>query len=90
MQDHIKSYINLNLFAANYDCNAYGAGTYNNDDCATTTGGGGNNGGGTTNPDDGLAGTGFDVIMLAAFAIALIAAGIGLLIKKLVRRYRSN
>lgn len=88
MQDQIKSYTNLNLFAANYDCNTYGSGTYNNNDCATTTGGG--SGGGATNPDDGLAGTGFDVIMLAAFAFALIAAGLGLLIKKLVRRFRSH
>jgi LPXTG-motif cell wall-anchored protein len=67
---------NLVHFAASYDCNAYGAGTYNNDTCSTATGA--NTG---ILPD-----TGYNIIIPVAFALALIIAASILFFKKAMRR----
>jgi len=75
----------LTHFAADYDCNAYGQGTYNNNACATQT-----TDGGTTAPSGGLADTGYDVIIPIALGLALIIAGGILLAKRLKRRVASN
>jgi len=69
----------LTLFAADYDCNAYGQGTYNNNACATQTADSGA-------PTGGLADTGYDIIIPIALGLALIIAGGILLVKKLRRR----
>lgn len=65
-------------FAANYDCNAYGAGTYNNDTCSTASATGSNTG---ILPD-----TGYNIIIPVAFALALIIAAAILFFKKAMRR----
>jgi hypothetical protein len=78
MQYLIDTKTILTHFAANYDCDAYGSGTYNNDNCATVAD--------TSDNGGPLAGTGFDVIMLIALALALIFAGLVLLMKKILRR----
>lgn len=78
----------LTLFAANYDCNAYGAGSYNNAECATTSTGDG--GSPAENPSGGLADTGYNIIIPVALGLALIIAGAILLVKKLLRKKRAQ
>jgi hypothetical protein len=80
MQYTITSKITLTNFAANYDCNAYGAGTYNNTDCVTGANGG--------SVPGGLADTGYNIIIPAALGLALILAASILLIKRAARRKR--
>ena len=75
----------LTLFAADYGCNAYGQGTYNNNACATQAANGG-----TTAPAGGLADTGYDVIIPIALGLALIIAGGILLVKRLKRKVSSS
>jgi hypothetical protein len=59
------------IFGSTYGCGAYGAGTYQNSSCAS-------NGGGTTNDGSGgqLTNTGFDILLIATIAVALIFAGL--------------
>lgn len=74
----------LTTFAANYDCNTYGAGTYNETNCGTTTDPSTDT---PTNPiGGGLADTGYNIIIPVALGLALIIAGIILLVKRLARR----
>jgi len=84
MQYQNKLHPNINFFAAVYGCNTYGAGTYNNQTCTSADGG-------AKPAENGpLANTGFDVIMLIAFAIALLGAGAALLVKKFLRSRRTD
>jgi hypothetical protein len=71
-------------FAASYDCNAYGRGTYNNAECSTTTD--------PNAPQEGglLPDTGWNIIIPVAFALALILATSILFAKKLIRHYRKS
>lgn len=71
------------IFAADYDCNAYGAGTYNNTDCVTGTPG-------TSNPGGSLSDTGYNIILPVALALALILAAIILLVKRMRRHKQSQ
>lgn len=80
---HFSTTQNLTLFAANYDCNTYGSGTYNNTNCST---------GGESpapNPNGGLADTGYNIIIPVALGLALIIAGIILAVKRLARKKRA-
>jgi hypothetical protein len=72
-------------FAASYDCNAYGRGTYNNAECSTAVDP-------NTPPQDGglLPDTGWNIIIPVTFALALILAALILFTKKLIRRYRKS
>jgi hypothetical protein len=71
-------------FAASYDCNAYGRGTYNNAECNTTAD--------PNTPSDGglLPDTGWNIIIPVAFALALILAASILFAKKLIRHYHKS
>lgn len=56
------------IFGATYSCGAYGAGNYQNSSCSSTsTGNTGTSGNGGTLTD-----TGFDVVLIATIAAALI------------------
>lgn len=72
-------------FAASYDCNAYGRGTYNNSDCTTTTDP-------NAPPQDGglLPDTGWNIIIPVTLALALILAASILFAKKLIRHHKSQ
>lgn len=74
---------NIVHFAANYDCNAYGSGIYNNDDCSTVA---------TTEPVNTgfLSNTGYNIIIPVALAIALIIAAAILFFKKAMRRRKKS
>ena len=72
--------------AQDYNCDAYGAGDYN--ECNSTAGA---STGGTTQPSGGgdsgpLANTGYDIIVPIALGIAVIGASGVLLVKRLRRR----
>lgn len=71
--------ISTQLFSATYNCNAYGAGTYNNSDgCTTGTG---------TSPSSGnLADTGFDIWIPLILGAVLFIGGVALLVRRIVRR----
>lgn len=76
----------LTTFAADYDCNAYGAGAYNSTACGATA----ENTTPATNPTvDQLANTGYNVIIPAALGAALVIAGVILLVKRLARRNKT-
>ncbi|HEX6415959.1 MAG TPA: LPXTG cell wall anchor domain-containing protein [Candidatus Saccharimonadales bacterium] len=75
----------LTHFAADYDCNAYSQGTFNNNACATQSADGG-----STAPSGGLADTGYDVIIPVALGLALVIAGGILLVKRMKRKIASN
>ena len=63
-------------FAATYNCNAYGAGTYSNTQaCGAASSG-------------GLANTGADFWIPLALGIILFASGIAFLVRSFVRRKR--
>lgn len=64
------------MAADQYNCGTYGAGAYNESQCATDTGTGGSTG-------DGLADTGYDIIVPLAFGLAIIVASVILLVKRL-------
>lgn len=83
MQYSIDTHTILKLVAANYDCDAYGAGIYNNESCAT-----GQQPAPQPTPNDGLADTGMNVIIVAALGAALVIAGAILIAKKLLRRQK--
>jgi len=72
-------------FAQQYNCGAYGAGNFGEGACETQTGGS------TPQPGGGVLGeTGYDVLIPAALALALIIAAGILLAKKLRRRFKSD
>ena len=63
---------------AQYSCGAYGADAYNANTCTTTPG---------TSPGGGpLADTGYNVLLPLALGLAILIAGIILLVKRLRRR----
>jgi len=70
--------------AQEYNCDAYGAGDYN--ECNGTAGA---STGGTTQPSSGetgpLANTGYDIIVPIALGIAVVGASAVMLVKKLRR-----
>jgi len=69
--------LHLNNFAANFNCNAYGAGNYNSgQDCTTTTGSS------STNSAGGLVNTGVHVVLPILLGVALIVAAVVLFIRK--------
>lgn len=68
--------------SADYNCGAYGAGTYQNSACGASTGSG--------SPLDGLANTGYDVLLPIFLGVALIVAGAILLAKRWLRKRRQN
>ena len=87
--------------AANYNCGAYGAGSYDaNSSCDTQSGGnnggtGSSNGGTGTTTNGGsnggtgpLADTGYNIIIPVVLGLAVLAAGIVLVVKKLTRRQK--
>lgn len=65
------------IFAADYDCNAYGSSTYSNADCNTTA----------NTPSGGglLSDTGYNVIIPVALGLAIIFASIVLLVTRFLR-----
>lgn len=64
-------------FAATYNCNAYGAGTYSNSQtCGTTSG--------------GLANTGADFWIPLALGAALFIGGVAILIRRMVKGIQQN
>ncbi len=65
------------LFAANYDCSAYGAGDYNSDTCATT---------GT---DGNLSNTGTAVLPALVGGVLLVAVAIAILVRLIIKKKRS-
>lgn len=70
----------ITRFAVTYDCNAYGASTYNNNEaCATTA----TNPGTTTNgtASTGLAPTGTDIAIAIGCGLALIVIGAIIILK---------
>ncbi len=84
--------IYLHLLAANYDCAAYGAGDYSNNVCNTSNSGDTTQGttGTSTNSNPGsvadeLANTGYDILLPAALALAIIIASAIFLIKKVIK-----
>lgn len=68
--------------AADYNCGAYGAGTYQNSTCGASTGSG--------SPLDGLANTGYDVLIPIFLGVALIVAGAILFAKRWLRKRRET
>lgn len=76
----------LTRFAATYNCNAYGASTYNNNDaCQTATEA---TAGGTTGSNaGGLAATGTNIAIGIGLGLALIIIGIVLIMK--IRRKKA-
>lgn len=75
----MKSYLyttNIKTLAVTYSCNAYGAGTYNNnDECVTGTGT-------ATTPEQTLSSTGYDILVPAGVGVAFIALAVAILIKR--------
>jgi len=72
--------LHLNNFAANFNCNAYGAGNYNSgQNCTTTTGSSGTASAGGTS---GLVNTGVHVVLPIILGVALIAAAVVLFLRK--------
>jgi hypothetical protein len=65
---------------AQYSCGAYGANAYDNSSCTTSTG---------TDTGGGLADTGYNILLPAALGLAVIIAGVILLVKRL-RRVKSQ
>jgi len=63
--------ISTHIFAAVYNCNAYGAGTYNNNSACTT---------------GGLANTGFDIWIPLVVGAVLFIGGVAYLVHRMVRR----
>lgn len=63
---------------ADYNCGAYGAGTYQNNAC------------GTSPADGGLANTGYDVLLPIILGIALVVASAILFTKRWLRKRRQN
>jgi hypothetical protein len=57
--------------AATYNCNAYGAGTYNNSNCTAS--------------DSGLANTGYDIWIPLVLGAVLFVGGVALLVRRMVR-----
>jgi len=69
--------LHLNNFAANFNCNAYGAGNYNSgQNCTTTTGSTG------TTSAGGLVNTGVHVVLPILLGVALITAAVILFLRK--------
>lgn len=66
--------------AANYDCNAYGAGGYNAEQTCSSTTTDTSASGSTTN-NNGLAATGTNILIGAGIGLALIIAGAIILLK---------
>lgn len=67
----MKTYLtSLNQFAATYNCNAYGSGTYNEAGECVTTDGSGN-----------LVNTGTEVYAYAGAGLALVVVGVVLFVK---------
>ena len=69
---------NWTLFAANYDCSAYGAGDYNSDACATT---------GT---DAGLSDTGVAVLPALAGGVLLVAIAAAVLFRLVYKKRKAK
>ena len=65
----------LTRFAVTYDCNAYGAGTYDNNETCTTAGTT------TTVGSSNLAATGINIAIGIGVGIALILVGVRLIMK---------
>ncbi|MGB4761744.1 MAG: hypothetical protein WBP12_00105 [Candidatus Saccharimonas sp.] len=65
-------------FAANYDCNAYGTGDYNNDICATTS------------TNGGLSNTGEAFIPALAGGILLIVIAAAVLFRMLYKKRKAK
>jgi hypothetical protein len=64
-------------FAATYNCNAYGAGTYSSTQaCGTAPG--------------GLANTGADFWIPLALGVALFLGGVSLLIRRMVKSHKQS
>jgi hypothetical protein len=80
MQYSISHHSNLTLLAANYDCAAYSAGTYNNTDCSVAS----------SSATGGLADTGYNIIIPAALGLALLLAATILIVKRIVRRKKAH
>jgi hypothetical protein len=68
--------------SADYNCGTYGAGTYQNSTCGVSTGSG--------SPLDGLANTGYDVLLPIFLGVALIIAGAILFTKRWLRKRRQS
>jgi hypothetical protein len=72
---------NFTLLAADYDCNAYNSGAYNNTDCNTTA----------STPSGGLlSDTGYNVIIPVALGLAIILASLILLVTRFLRHRRQR
>lgn len=70
-------------FAATYDCNAYGADTYNSaGECATTQP--------TATANGGLSYTGLDVALPLGFGIALIVAALVMIVRRKRTRHAAT
>jgi hypothetical protein len=68
--------------AADYNCGAYGAGTYQNNTCGVSPADSG--------PLGGLANTGYDVLLPIFLGIALVVASAILFTKRWLRKRRQD
>jgi hypothetical protein len=65
----------LKQFAADYDCNAYGSGDYNNSTCATSSGG-------------GLSDTGTNVMPALVGGVLLVTIALAIIVRMIVKKKR--